>query len=287
MPCPRAWIAQIQELHQRVGFELQVRSEAGDRSTATLTADEMSQITWHVLNDAGFQPAGKDAELVENIIAAATKRLVLLAPRGDNGYGFDVRSLQELMAAMHLTTGPLDEVMARLRKAAPSPHWRNTWLFAAGRLFAILQPHQHEAVVRLVESIDEKADDRLATVVPVGPRLALEIVEDGMARSLPRWRDRLVTHGLRVLGEPPAADISAITRGLVRFADTGDDQRRLVTDALRDALSNHTTSADTATKVQELIPAIAREAGARPAVQELAHVRRHPDVPPPPDQAPA
>ncbi len=279
---------QIQELHQRVGFELQVRSEAGDRSTATLTADELGQITWHVLNDAGFQPSGKDAGLVENIFAAATKRLVLLAPRGDNnGYGFDVRSLQELMAAMHLTTGPLDEVIARLRTAAPSPHWRNTWLFAAGRLFAIPQPHQHEAVVRLVESVDDAADDRLATAVPVGPRLALEIVEDGMTRSLPRWRDRLVTHGLRVLGEPPAADISAITRGLVRFADTGDDRRRLVADALRDALGSHTISRDTATKVQELIPTITREAGTRPDVQELAHVRRHPDVPPPPDQAPA
>ncbi|SBW24504.1 hypothetical protein FDG2_4184 [Candidatus Protofrankia californiensis] len=279
---------QIQELHQRVGFELQVRSEAGDRSTATLTAEELRQITWHVLNDVDFQPSGKDAGLVESIFSAATRRLVLLAPRGDNnGYGFDVRSLQELMAAMHLTTGPLDKVIARLRTAGPSPHWRNTWLFAAGRLFATPQPHQHEAVVHLVQSIDEAADDRLATAVPIGPRLALEIVEDGMARSIPKWRDPLIAHGLRVLDEPPAADISAITRGLVRFADTGDDQRCLVADALRDALGNHPISADTATKVQELIPAIAREAGTRPAVQELAHVLRRPNVPPPSEQAPA
>ncbi|OHV63454.1 hypothetical protein [Pseudofrankia sp. BMG5.36] len=139
----------------------------------------------------------------------------------------------------------------------------------------------------LVESVDEKAHSRLAAAVPVGPRLALEIVEDGMARSLPRWRDRLIKHGLRVLDEPPAADISIITRGLVRFADTGDDQRQLVAEALRDALGGHPVSRATAAKVQELIPAIAREVGARPDVLGLRHVRRRPDVPFPPNLAAA
>jgi hypothetical protein len=127
---------QIQQLHERIGFELQARSEAGDRSNATLTHQELENFTWEVLHKAGFKPSGVDADLRSKIVAAATRRLVLIAPRGDEGYGFDVRSLQELMAAMHLTAGPLDVVTERLRTAAPSPHWRNTWVFAAGHVFS-------------------------------------------------------------------------------------------------------------------------------------------------------
>jgi hypothetical protein len=63
-----------QQLHERVGFELQVRSESGDRSYATLTSEELKQITWQVLDEAGFRPSGKDAGLLDSIFAAATQR---------------------------------------------------------------------------------------------------------------------------------------------------------------------------------------------------------------------
>jgi hypothetical protein len=53
---------QIQRLHERVGLELQVRSEAGERSNATLTADELRQIAWQVLDEAAFKPSDKDAD---------------------------------------------------------------------------------------------------------------------------------------------------------------------------------------------------------------------------------
>jgi hypothetical protein len=274
---------QIQLLHERVGFELQVRSESGDRSFATLTPDELKQITWQVLDEAGFKPSGKDGHLLDSIFVAATQRLVLIAPRGDDGYGFDVRSLQELMAAMQLTTGPLTEVIERLRRAAASPHWRNTWIFAAGRLFAIPQSHQHEAVVNLVESVDEGADDRLGKIAPIGPRLALEVIDDGMARSLPKWRERLIAHGLRVLSEPMAADLPAICRVLVRFADAGDDQRKAVAEGLRDALGGSAAARATAERVQTLVPAMAEEVGAGTDALGLSGVRKRPNAVAPAD----
>jgi hypothetical protein len=96
---------QIQQLHERVGFELHVRSEAGERSLSLLTQDELRALAWQVLYDAGYKPDTEHAVLLRDVLDAATKRLVLLAPHADEGYGFDVRSLQELMAAMHLTTG--------------------------------------------------------------------------------------------------------------------------------------------------------------------------------------
>jgi hypothetical protein len=267
---------QIQQLHARVGFELQVRSEAGDRSYATLTGQELENLTWQVLHDAGFKPSGADADLLAKILTAATHRLVLIVPRGDHGYGFDVRSLQELMAATYLAAGPMDVVTGRLRIAAPSPHWRNTWIFAAGRLFSTPQDHEHRAVVELVESIDEGASSRLGEVVPVGPRLALDLVDDGMARSLPKWRNQLIRCGLRILQEPTPPDLLAVARALVRFADTGDEQRKAVEEALRDALGGSGTARTTAEELQALTGSVADEIRARTATRGLSGVRKRP-----------
>ncbi|WP_378515631.1 NACHT domain-containing protein [Nonomuraea dietziae] len=267
---------QIQQLHERIGFELQARSEAGDRSNATLTHQELEDFTWEVLHEAGFKPSGIDADLRSKIVAAATRRLVLIAPRGDEGYGFDVRSLQELMAAMYLTAGPLDVVTARLRTAAPSPHWRNTWIFAAGRLFSTPQHHEHKALVELVESIDDGAHARLGHVVPIGPRLALELIDDGMARSLPKWRDRLIAHGLRVLQEPISTDLHAVARILARFADVGDEQRKTVAEGLRDALGGSQIARSTAEIFQALVGLVHEGPYSRPGTRGLAEVLRRP-----------
>lgn len=85
--------------------------------------------------------------------------------RGADGYGFDVRSLQELMAAMHLTTASPPPVEARLRLAAANPHWRNAWIFAAGRLFSTYQPDQQEASLRQRGAVHNKAESGSACVI--------------------------------------------------------------------------------------------------------------------------
>jgi hypothetical protein len=271
---------QIQLLHELVGFELQVRSESGDRAFATLTRDELRQLTWQILHESGFRPSGKDAFLLDQIFNAATTRLVLIAPRGDEGYGFDVRSLQELMAGMHLISGPLDQVLVRLRATATSPFWRNTWLFAAGQLFSTPQRHQHAALIDLVETIDDDAAFRLGDIVPVGPRLALDVIDDGMARSQPRYRDRLLRHGMKVLWEPDLPDLTAITKLLVRFASTGEGQRTAVAEHLRDALGATPAARKTATALQQLVLIIANELHAHPDVRGLRFVKASADKAP-------
>lgn len=269
---------QIQQLHERVGFELQVRSEAGSRSYATLSYDELHQIAWKVLDEDEFEPSGKDSYLLEQVLTAATRRLVLIAPRGDEGYGFDVRSLQEMTAALRLTTGPIDQVIERLRVSAANPHWRNTWIFAAGRFFSTPQPHQHQAIVELIETLDQRAPDRLGPVVPVGPRLALEIIDDGMARSLPRWRNRIMAKGLETLLEPAAEDLPAIARVLVRYADTGDEQSSQVAEGIRDALQHRAASRATAQALQRLVPSIAADLDAGLGAKSVARALHRPNV---------
>jgi hypothetical protein len=205
---------------------------------------------------AGHKPGDLGSTLLDDIYRAATERLVLIAPRGEGGFGFDVRSLQELMAAKHITNGATDEVLQRLRRLAASPHWRNTWIFAAGAIFAARQEHQLPLLVELVERIDEDAPQRLGRVVHVGPRLALALLDDGMARSWPVWRDRLVTQALRVLAEPEPADLEALTAGLVRFAASGSDQRKTVAAGIRAALSGTKQMRSTSESLQELIPLV-------------------------------
>lgn len=268
----RDYEQQIQLLHERVGFELQVRSEAAERSFATLSADELKGITWQVLDEAGFQPSGKDANLLTQLFNAATQRLVLLAPRGENGYGFDVRSLQELMAAKYLTSGPLEDSVKYLKLALPSPHWRNTWLFAAGSLFSEPRDHQQQAVVELVEQGDGDAPERLGSIAPVTPRLALEILDDGMARSVPKWRDRLARHGLRVLDEPGASDLPALVRIMIRFADVGEIEQAMVAEALRQALAGSKAAQATARQALLLVPPLVEEIGAGNRAYGLASV---------------
>lgn len=269
---------QIQQLHEHVGFELQARSESGDRSYATLSRNELRAIAWRILEEDGFEPGGRDSGLLDGILDAATHRLVLIVPRGDEGYGFDVRSLQELTAAMRLTTGPLDVVCARLRFAAASPHWRNTWIFAAGRLFSEPQPHQHRAVVELVEALDDDAPGRCGAAVPLGPRLALEIVDDGMARSLPRWRSRLILRGLRVLHEPVSDDLLSIARVLVRYADTGEEQAKEVANGIRGALREGGEARATSIAARNFIALVAEKTGAGVDARAVSHILEQPTL---------
>ncbi|WP_213578573.1 hypothetical protein [Rhodococcus sp. USK13] len=263
----------ILDLHQRVGFELQIRSEDSDGSTATMSPEELRSIAWQVLHDAGFHPSDTDSGLLDQIVTAATHRLVLLAPRGAEGMGFDVRSLQELMAARFLTTGPLDQATARLQRVAASPHWRNAWVFAAGGLFTEPQPHQHEAIVSLLERIDDDAASRLGRICPIGPSLALDLIDDGMARTQPRFHDRLLAVAFAVLKAPNLPDPLAVARVLVRAADFNDRARSLVADALRDSLGADPVTRQTAEQVQALIETADREAGAGRHARTLTAVR--------------
>lgn len=257
---------QIQQLHERAGFALQQRSERADRSKATLTLDELRSIAWQVLKDAEYQPDGVDSGLLDTIMKTAMERLLLLAPH-EQGYGFDVRSLQELMAALHLTNAGLAQTTARLRVAGPSPHWRNTWLFAAGKYFSAPEDHAHQAVVELVEQIDNGVAERLGDHVPVGPRLALDILDDGMARSWPKWRSRLLALALRAVTEPSPPDLARSMRILVRYADFGETEHRAVANGFREALGGSEVSRATVEAGQLLIPALEQEIGVDPRRQ--------------------
>jgi hypothetical protein len=219
---------------------------------AMLSFDDLRSLTARVLSEADFQPEGKDRRVLDEIVRAATHRLVLIAPKpDDSGMGFDVRSIQELMAGLYLVSATPTRVNRYLRTTAPSPHWRSTWIFAAGALFKSSQEHLRIDLVGLVEHIDDDASARMGRVVPIGPRLASDLIEDGMANSYPRHQKALASVALRVLLEPATKELPWIARTLVKFASLGADQQHLVAEGIRDALVTTSVSRDTVGAVLE------------------------------------
>lgn len=265
---------QILDLHRHAGLLLQQRAETATGSDAVLSPKDLHDIAWQVLTDADYKPSTTDAGLLEAIVNAATHRLVLLAPQPGGGFGFDVRSLQELMAAMELTTGTLDEVIPRLRRIAASPHWRNTLLFSCGRYFSEPQPPQHQAITELVLTIDDNAPERLSAIVPVGPQIALEIVDDGMTSGMPKWLNQFTAHALTALHGPEPDDLNLFTRMLMRAATINDTVRGLIAVGLREALGGTYRARDCAANVQRAISHLGQDLGASHNVLGLAKVKR-------------
>jgi hypothetical protein len=109
--------------------------------------------------------------------------------------------------------GPNHQVMERLRVVARSAHWRNTWLLAAGRIFTSFE-HMRAAVIGLLRELD--AESLLANVIPPGPELALELLDDDLAARSPQYRRQLLQHGLAVFERAPmpARGLSSILHDL-------------------------------------------------------------------------
>lgn len=280
----RDHVAEVLDLHRRAGLLLQRRAETAAGADSLLTQGDLRDIAWHVLNDAGYKPSNDDAPLLGKIVDAATHRLVLLTPQYDGSLGFDVRSLQELMAALAVTTGTIEDAVPRLKRIAASPHWRNTFLFAAGRYFSEPQPHQKQAVTDLILNLDLDAPERLGVVFPVGPQLAAEIIDDGMA-SEPKYRHRLLGHALTALWHPEAFNDAAYARTLMTAAQSGETSRGLVADGLREALGSTSVPRNAAGRVLQQVGVLATRVSTRPGVLALTAVKRNPGRALPPEPA--
>ena len=126
--------ADIDAIHQRVALRLQVDAERTSGTDAGLDATAFALLVDQRLAEEDH-PDAERAELTRAITEAALLRLVFLVAPRDGAIGFEVRSLQEFMAAQCLTNGPDETVGRRLRAIAPAAHWRNCFLFAAGRCF--------------------------------------------------------------------------------------------------------------------------------------------------------
>ncbi|GGS74805.1 NACHT domain-containing protein [Streptomyces violaceus] len=190
--------AAINHLHERVGLFLQARSERMGDSDAALPRAEVSLIIQSHLREEGFSDDDVRS-LSTQIVDAAMRRLILLVPRKEESVGFDVRSLQEFMAARAIVTEDLNETSEFLLAIARSVHWRNTWLLAAGVIFNE-RPAARDRLLNLLDDIQYV--DEISFFIKPGALLAVELIADDVAAKAPRFLRRLTQQALELLEEP-------------------------------------------------------------------------------------
>ncbi|MFJ4793340.1 NACHT domain-containing protein [Kitasatospora purpeofusca] len=213
----------IDRLHEQVGLALQTACENADGADAGMSTGALHDLAVAQFVSSGF---GADAArgLAAELTHAATHRLVLLAPR-EGGVGFDIRTLQELMAARAITEGDDAQVLLRLRLIAHHPHWRNTWLLAVGRLLLTSQRFERR-LLELLRNLDTDLD-RLNGHFPTAPHLAAEILEDNLATHLPRFEQGLIQCLFTALDHPFTVTREVLVGAFSRLACHPSHQRLL------------------------------------------------------------
>jgi energy-coupling factor transporter ATP-binding protein EcfA2 len=171
----------IDRLHHDVGFWLQYRGEVGG-NTASLPIASFEKLVDRYLAEMGQK--GEEKERLAGLIAdAARQRLVFLTSRVEGELSFDVRALQEYMAAECLTSGAPVDIGQRLRAIAVAPYWRNALLFAASKCFSSAGlRHMQGAIGELCTDLN-RAPNPLVSATKAGSELALDILQSGAVRE--------------------------------------------------------------------------------------------------------
>jgi hypothetical protein len=211
----------LDPVHYRVGLVLQAESEISGGAGAHFNRPRLKALIKGYLRTSGY-PSKAQEDRSEELARLALNRLVLLSmrqqgPTEDDGLiSFDVRSLQEFMAAAELTTEAeakaadlpekgtgrppvtkVPNIEDRLTHIAGIAHWRYVFLIAASRCFSDTALHHlRSVVVSIPRTLDAADPDRAAHT---GASLALEMLSDGIGVSHPISRNKLVEHALELL----------------------------------------------------------------------------------------
>ena len=217
----------IDAIHRRVGIALQVESERSGGTDARLTFEQFGQIVEDYLVEEGHVGA-ELYNLKRQIIDAAANRLVFLVGLEAGQVGFEIRSLQEFMAAEGIIDGNDETIRGRLRAIASSSHWRNVFLFAAGKCFSERR-YLRDTIQAICAELNDDPNDESLRILLVGSTLALDLLEDGPARRTPLTRSSLTRLALQLLGTPfrDVSRIAAVCEDGTRYMYLEDLRERI------------------------------------------------------------
>jgi energy-coupling factor transporter ATP-binding protein EcfA2 len=201
----------VEEIHRRVGLLLQTEGENAGGAAARMSRDRLQEVAGVVLQEDEIDE-DKRHDLVKRIVDAAEFRLVFLVEPEPGSFGFEIRSLQEFMAAWALTQGPDAAVEARLLQIAKAPLFRNVLLFAASRLFSDRASSRDMFAERICPAVDADAGDAVARIAKAGAQLALEVLEEGSAQLQPKRARALMERAVALLDFPPGIEHARLAR---------------------------------------------------------------------------
>ena len=163
----------------------------------------------------------------------ATNRLVLLGSKTGGQVAFDVRSLQEFMAAARLMSSPEGRIEERLREISAKSHWRHVMRICCSKVFAQSELRRlRPMIISICSALDEGDWSPPDRVVRAGARLAMDLLSDGIAVRVPGDRRALVSRAMRLL-DLRASDAV----GLSSFLD--EQTQEIFEEELRRRLSPH------------------------------------------------
>jgi hypothetical protein len=228
---------EVDVIHKRVGIALQVESERTGSTDARLTVEQFSQLVQDYLVEEKYEEPGLSS-LKKQIIEAAANRLVFLVGLESGQVGFEIRSLQEFMAAESITDGEDRYIYDRLRAIAPSSHWRNVYLFAVGKCFSDRR-YMRTTIEGICYELNDDPDDESLRSLMVGSELALDLLEDGPARKAPLTRGGLTRLALKLLSSSSglSARLAGVCQEETRYIYAEDLRSRLVESDVPDSLA--------------------------------------------------
>ena len=194
----------IQAVHNSAAIHLQRASAKAGTTDSRMSVPEFDLILKERLEREGHA-ADEVERSSKTLCEAALDRLVLLTQVTNETIGFDVRSLQEFFAANFLCELEDAQMRLALKEIAPHPFWRNTFLFAASRIFSI-EERRRDMIIGILEELNQHEDGEYAEICLPGSRLAIELIGEGIADGNPQFQRRLTGIALRMLG---TSDIEA------------------------------------------------------------------------------
>ena len=196
---------QIDALHQVAGFLLQVAAESAGRANSYLSPEQFRTLVRRLLQDDDYDERQVD-DISDQLVRIATERLVLLSAKVENRIAFDVRSLQEFMAAAQITAVADIPLGQRLRAIATNAHWRHVFRIIASKIFSVAElGHYRDEVLMICHAADAGDLGEDGHTVKAGAKLAIDLLSDGIAASTPRFRKQLVRRAFAHLDLGPAA----------------------------------------------------------------------------------
>ena len=222
----------VQRIHERVGIALQQRAEDVGHADALLTNKQFESVIAERLQAEDF-PKADVRRITSDLAKAALDRLVLLVPRKAEHVGFELRSLQEFMAASYFFSLGDTETLDPFERTATLAHWRHTWLLGAGQLFEEREILR-DGLVSLVGDVGHR-DEATGTSL-LGPMLAVDLLDDDIAADAPKYLRRLTRHALEALGEHPGTHTDQLNRVLRESSERDPQAWTQVKERIQSAL---------------------------------------------------
>jgi AAA domain, putative AbiEii toxin, Type IV TA system/AAA domain len=217
----------IEHIHARVGLLLQVESEQAGGTNARLSSARLEAIADAVLHEFDDE---ERAVLVRKIVRAAEERLVFLVEPEPGKFGFEIRSLQEFMAAWALAADGEELTEARLIQIAKAPMFRAVALFLASKFFTEGSPLRSALADRVCGALDD--EDDASSLTRAGALLALEILEEGSCLNQPGFTKQLMKRACGLLDLPPCDE----QRRLAQISS--NEASRVLRDKIEEKLQN-------------------------------------------------